>query len=98
MTGGMRIDPKELPLRHQEQVAAAILAQFAQTPPVAVREETSVRNRLPVRKLAFVNAQAAWRYLVLRKQIKFGMVRDLVMMQNERGVITNFIYSVEEVY
>ena len=29
MNGGMRIDAKQLPLRHQEQVAVAILAQIA---------------------------------------------------------------------
>ena len=32
MSGGMRVDPRELPVRYQEQVAATILAGIAKEP------------------------------------------------------------------
>ena len=98
MNGGMRIDPKELPLRHQEQLAAAILAQIAQAPPVAVREEECVKKKLYARRLIFVNDRAARRYRILRKQEQTGAIRDLVMQKNKYGAICKFTYSIMEVY
>lgn len=94
----MRIDPKELPLRHQEQLAAAILAQITQAAPVQIREEACMIRKQPVRRLAFINDRAAGRYRILRKQMQSGAIRDLVLIKNEQGVITDFVYEVREVY
>lgn len=98
MNGGMRIDPKELPLRHQEQLAAAILAQITQAAPVAVREEECVKKKLFARRLIFVNDRAARRYRILRKQEESGAIRDLVMQKNKHGEIYKFTYVIVEVY
>lgn len=96
----MRIDPKELPLRHQEQLAAAILAQIAQTPPVAVGEEAYIIHRRPVRRLAFINERAAGHYRILRKQQQAGQICHLRLHKNSDGVITHFtyVYTHMEVY
>lgn len=98
MNGGMRIDPKELPLRHQEQLAAAILAQITQAPPVAVREEECVKKKLNVRWLIFVNNRAARRYRILRKQEESGAIHDLLMSKNMHGEIYRFTYVITEEY
>lgn len=98
MNGGMRIDPKKLPLRHQEQVAAAILAQIAQTPPVAVREEVYISNRQPVCRLVFVNDRAAARYRILRKQAESGAICELLMHTDKQGRINCFTYTITEEY
>lgn len=96
MNGGMRIDPKELPLCHQEQVAAAILAQFAKTPPVAVREETYIVRKQPVRRLVFANDRAAARYRILSKQAQSGAICELLLHKNEHGLIDCFTYMITE--
>lgn len=98
MNGGMHIDPKELPLRHQEQVAAAILAQFAKTSPVAVREEAYIVRKLPVRRLVFANDRAAARYRILRKQAESGAICELLLHKNTHGLIDCFTYTVTEEY
>lgn len=98
MNGGMRIDPKELPLRYQEQLGAAILAQFAKTPPVAVREVKYVRNIRSVRRLVFANPIAAMRYRILRKQAESGMICELLLHKNDRGLIDCFTYTITEEY
>lgn len=92
----MRIDPKELPLRHQEQLAAAILAQITQTPPVAVREEVTVRIKRPVRKFTFVNPRAAARFRILSKQAQSGAICELLCHKNAQGLIDCFTYTVTE--
>ena len=97
MNGGMRIDPKELPLRHQEQLAAAILAQIAQAPPVAGRKETYIK-KMPVRRLVFANDRAATRYRILRKQAESGAICELLLYKNERGQIDCFTYTITEEY
>lgn len=97
MNGGMRIDPKGLPLRHQEQVAAAILAQITKTPPVAVREEECAK-RVHVRRLEFVNDRAARRYPILRKQAESGLICELLLHKNEQGLIDCFTYTITEKY
>ena len=100
MSGGMRIDAKELPIRHQEQLASAILARIAKTPPVAVREERPLRNIRPVRRLIFRNERAACRYRILRKQAQAGQISDLRLHRNSDGVITcfTFVYTTMEVF
>lgn len=90
MSGGMRIDPKELPLHHQEQLAAAILAQIAKAAPVEVREETIKRT---AKKLVFVNDRAAGRYRILRKMEASGQVRNLKLQKDDDGVISGFAYD-----
>lgn len=96
MSGGMRIDPKELPLRHQEQLAAAILAQITQTPPVAVREEVAVTIKRPVQKFVFVNPKAATRFRILSKQAASGAICELICHKNAQGLIDCFTYTVTE--
>lgn len=98
MNGGMRIDAKQLPLRHQEQVAVAILAQITQTPPVAVREEECVKEKLYARRLEFVNDRAARRYRILRKQAESGLICELLLHKNEQGLIDCFTYTITEEY
>ena len=92
----MRIDPKELPMRYQEQLGAAILAQLAQTPPVAVREEVSVRIKRPVQKFVFVNLRAAARFRILSKQAASGAICELLCHRNAQGLIDCFTYTVTE--
>ena len=98
MAGGMRIDPKALPLRHQEQLAAALLAQITQAPPVAVREDRPVRNIQPVRSMLFVNDRAAGRYRILRKQAESGAICDLLLHKDRLGRINCFTYTITEEY
>lgn len=98
MNGGMRIDPKELPLRHQEQLAAAILAKITQAPPVAVREEECVKKKLYARRLIFVNDRAARRYRILRKQAEEDAIQDFVLHKNKHGAIYKFTYVIMEAY
>ena len=98
MNGGMRIDPRQLPLCYQEQVGAAILAQIAQAPSVAVREERRVRNKQPVRRLVFSNDRAASRYRILRKQAESGAICELLLHKNKQGLIDCFTYTITEVY
>lgn len=92
----MRIDPKELPLRYQEQLGTAILAQLAQMPPVAVREEVSVRIKRPVQKFVFVNPRAAARFRILSKQAASGAICELLCHKNNKGLIDCFTYTVTE--
>lgn len=96
MSGGMRIDPKELPLHYQEQVGAAILAQIMQAAPVAGRKEISVRNKQPVRRLVFVNDRAAARYRILRKQAESGAICELLLHTDELGRVNCFTYTITE--
>lgn len=96
MNGGMRIDPKALPLCHQEQVAAAILAQLMQAAPVAVREEVYISNKRPVRRLVFANDRAADRYRILRKQAQSGAICELLLHTDELGKIDCFTYTITE--
>ena len=98
MSGGMRIDAKELPIRHQEQLASAILARIAKTPPVAVREDRPVRNIQPVRSMLFVNDRAAGRYRILRKQAESGAICDLLLHKDRLGRINCFTYTITEEY
>lgn len=93
MSGGMRIDPKELPLRHQEQLAAAILAQITKAPPVEVREEKTVIYKRPVKRLVFISDRAADRYRILRKQAQVGQITGFRLHKNEEGIITHFTYA-----
>lgn len=98
MSGGMRIDPKQLPLHYQEQVGAAILAQLTQTSPVAGREEVAVRIKRPVRKFIFANPRAAARFRVLSKQAASGAICELLCHKNAQGLIDRFTYTVTEEY
>lgn len=93
---GMRIDPKQLPLRHQEQLAAAILAQIAQAPPVAVRKEVTASIKRPARKFVFVNQKAAARFRILSKQAASGAICELLCHKNAQGLIDSFTYTVTE--
>ena len=94
----MRIDPKELPLHHQEQLAAAILAQFAKAAPVAVREEVTVSIKRPVQKFDFVNQKAASRFRILSKQAASGAICELLCHKNAQGLIDSFTYTITEVF
>lgn len=99
MNGGMRIDPKKLPLRYQEQVGAALVAQLAQAAPVAGREAKPSGQRVHVRRLRFKNTRAAMRYLQLREEDRNGTISDLVLHMNEKKfVICRFTYCVKEEY
>lgn len=89
----MKIDPKELPIQYQEQLAAAILAQIAKTPPVEIREEESMTIKRPVRRLVFRSDRAADRYRVLRKQAEVGQITGFRLHMNKDGVITHFTYA-----
>ena len=96
MAGGMRIDPKGLPLHHQEQLAAAILAKITQAPPVEIREEVAVRIKRPVLKFEFVNRRAAARFRILSKQAASGAICELLCHKNDQGLIDCFTYTVKE--
>lgn len=95
--GGMRFDPKKLPLRYQEQVAKEVVAQIAQNHP-EVRVTGIRRNIQPVRRMNFVNARAATRYRILRKQAESGMICELLLHKNEQGLIDCFTYTITEEY
>lgn len=92
----MRIDPKELPLRHQEQLATAILEKITQAATVAVREEVTMSIKRPVRKFVFVNHKAASRFRILSKQEDSGAICKLICHKNAQGLIDCFTYSVQE--
>lgn len=96
MSGGMRVDAKQLPLRYQEQLGAAILAKITQTPPVAVREEVSARIERHVQKYEFVNHRAATRFRILSKQAASGAICELLCHKNDKGLIDCFTYTVKE--
>lgn len=70
MSGGMRIDPKELPLPMREQLAIKILAQIPAPNPVAGREKKPVK--VSVWRLVFPCQGAASRYRELRQKVRDG--------------------------
>lgn len=92
----MRIDPKELPLRYQEQLGAAILAQITKAPPVAVRKEVTSSIKRPIRKFVFANQKAAARFRILSKQAASGAICELLCHKNAQGLIDCFTYTVTE--
>lgn len=96
MSGGMRIEGKDLPLRYQEQLGAAILAKITQTTPVAVREEVTVRIKRRVQKYEFANDRAATRFRILSKQAASGAICELLCHKNDMGLIDSFTYTVKE--
>lgn len=69
MPGGMRIDPKELPLPMQEQVAVKMLAQVSAPSPVAGGKKP---RKVAVRRLVFPCPGAAARYQELRQKVRDG--------------------------
>lgn len=101
MPGGMRLDNntiRTLPLHMQEQVAMAFAAQPAKAVPVADREESPPKRKVRVRRLRFINARAAWRYLQLREETRCENIFDLVLTKNGEHVIHRFTYCVTEEY
>ena len=76
MSGGMRIDPKGLPLSMQEQVDTKILAQIPVASPVAGREAHMGAKVYP-RCLRFPTTMALARYLALRGIQKDGKITNL---------------------
>ena len=92
MSGGMRIDPKGLPLPMQEQVAAKMLAQISAANPVAGRDERrGVKVR--VQRLRFPSTMALARYYALRSVQKDGKITGLhTKVQGDR--VTDICYQI----
>lgn len=76
MSGGMRIDPKGLPLSMQEQVATKILAQIPVASPVA-GSDARQRVKVRVHRLRFPSTMALARYYALRSVQKDGKITGL---------------------
>lgn len=91
MNGGMRIDAKQLPLRHQEQVAVAILSQITQTPPVAAKMEKTLKAK--ARRLCFPSARAIERYAMLKQAAREGAIEELIAETHD-GRVMAFHYRV----
>lgn len=94
----MRINPKELPLNMQEQVAMAFVAQPAKAQPLADRNDKTSSRKVYVRRLRFKNIRARQRYLKLREESQNETISDLVLHMNEKFVIHRFTYCVMEEY
>lgn len=89
--GGLRVDPKELPLPMREQVAVKIVAELAasaeeQAPPVEVSQ------RVKARKLLFPNKTAAERFRILRMFANAHLISDL-RPQISKGKVWCFTYQ-----
>lgn len=90
----MRIDPRELPMPMQEQLAEKILAQMPAPNPVA-EEIKPIKVR--VRRLRFRTAATRWRYLRLRDLVKDDIIYDLVLSIDPKdGCVHSFAYMVTE--
>lgn len=109
MGGGMRLDNddiREMPLRIQEQLGTALVAQMAkaaqaairigeqfdQANPVAGREEKRPM-KVPVRILRFPSPAAAARYKALRDAAREGVIYDLDTVQYD-GCTVAFTYKI----
>ena len=89
MSGGMRIDPKELPLPMQEQVAVKMLAQDSAPNPVAGQEKKTVK--VSVRRLVFPCPGAAARYQELRQKVRDGKLMYLEVVEHD-GLVAAFLF------
>ena len=89
MSGGMRIDPKELPLPMQEQVAVKMLAQASAPNPVAGQEKKTVK--VSVRRLVFPSWLAAGRYKELRQKVRDGKLMYLEVVEYD-GLVVAFLF------
>lgn len=89
MSGGMRIDPKELPLPMQEQVAVKMLAQASAPSPVAGGKKP---RKVAVRRLVFPCPGAAARYQELRQKVRDGKLMDAVAVMFGNGRVIGFAY------
>ena len=89
--GGMRFDPKDLPLRYQEQVGTAILAQMSQTNPVAAKKNKPLKAR--ARRLCFPSVKAIDRYALLKRAEKEGAIEE-VLAETCDGRVVAFRYRV----
>lgn len=86
----MRVDPKELPIPMQEQLASKILAQMPMEPAVAAK-------KVRVRKLRFPEIKDKWRYIYLRDLVRNGTICDLVLHLDDAGeYVRSFTYLVME--
>ena len=88
MSGGMRVDPKELPLPMQEQVAVKMLAQVSAPGPVAGGKKP---KKVAVRRLVFRSWLAAKRYKELRQMVRDGKLMCLEFVQYD-GRVVAFLY------
>lgn len=90
----MRIDPKELPVPMQEQLATKILAQMPAPAPVA---EEAKLLKVRVRRLEFKTPKAKWRYIFLRDLARVDKIPDLTLsLDPEDGCVRSFTYMVAE--
>lgn len=88
MSGGMRVDPKELPLPMQEQVAVKMLAQVSAPSSVAGGKKT---RKVAVRRLVFPSWLAAGRYKELRQMVRDGKLMYLEVVEYD-GLVVAFLY------
>ena len=88
MSGGMRIDPKELPLPMQEQVAVKMLAQASAPSPVAGGKKP---RKVAVRRLVFPCPGAAARYQELRQKVRDGKLMYLEVVEHD-GLVAAFLF------
>lgn len=90
----MRIDPKELPVPMQEQLATKILAQMPAPAPVA---EEAKPLKVHVCRLEFKTPKAKWRYIFLRDLVQQDKISDLVLtLDPDDGCVRSFTYMVAE--
>lgn len=94
MSGGMHfesVDIRKMPLHYQEQVGTAILAQLAQTRPVAGKRNKPLKAR--VKRLCFPSLKAIDRYEVLKRAEKEGVIEEL-LAETYDGRVVAFRYRV----
>ena len=89
MSGGMRVDPKELPLPMQEQVAVKMLAQVSAPSPVAGGKKP---RKVAVRRLVFTSWLAVGRYKELRQKVRDGKLMYLTTVEHA-GIVAMFLYG-----
>lgn len=77
MSGGMRIDPKELPLPLREQVGVKIVAELAKAAPVAGQTEKRPAKKVAVKRLLFPSPASKILWQALRNLERVGEIEDL---------------------
>lgn len=96
MSGGMRIDPRELPLPLREQVATKIVAELAKASPVVGHQETQ-KIKVRVRRLRFRSPQSAHKYEELRRLHYKNPLTEMILMFDGEGYVKTVTYQHTEV-
>lgn len=94
MQGGMRMDPRGLPVGMQEQAALKLAKEIAaKAGRVAGRGEGRPAQRVRPRRLWFRNGYKAEVYLRLRQWVRDGVLQDVRCVLYEGSVRTIVAYD-----